>query len=105
MTGPSIPMLPAYLCHHHRHPLREDRAELSGRRSARRHRRNATKSTNPKPQAQAYEMKLRDLGEEVLDQMARAIELPVIVARQGPVGARWDHCGLAGGRQRLKDAR
>ena len=49
--------------------------------------------------------KLLDLGEEVLNQMARCIELSVIVARRGPVGSWRDHCGLARGRQRLKDAR
>ena len=46
--------------------------------------------------------KLLDLGEEVLDQMARRIKLSVIVARRGPVGSRRDHRGLTGGCQRLK---
>jgi hypothetical protein len=36
--------------------------------------------------------------------MACHIKLSVIVARRGPVGSRRDHRGLAGGRQRLKDA-
>jgi hypothetical protein len=39
--------------------------------------------------------KLLDLGEEVLDQVARHVKLSVIVARQGPVGPRWDHGGFA----------
>ena len=47
---------------------------------------------------------LLDLGEEVLDQMARGIKLLVIVARRGPVGSRRDHRGLAGGGQWRKDA-
>jgi hypothetical protein len=49
--------------------------------------------------------KLLDLGEEVLNQMARRIKLSVIVARRRPVGSRRDDSGLARGRQRLKDAR
>ena len=49
--------------------------------------------------------KLLDLGEEVLDQMARRIKLSVIVARRGPVGPWRDDRGLTSGRQRLKYAR
>ena len=49
--------------------------------------------------------KLLDLGEEVLDQMARAIKLSVIVARRGPIASWRDHRDLAGGRQWLKDTR
>jgi hypothetical protein len=49
--------------------------------------------------------KLLDLGKEVLDQMALAIKMTVIVARWGPVGSRRDHRGLARLRQRLKYAR
>ena len=49
--------------------------------------------------------KLLDLGEEVLDQMARRIKLAVIAAWRGPVGSRRDHRGLPSGCQRLKDAR
>src|ERR1700733_1113148 len=49
--------------------------------------------------------KLLDLGEEVLDQMARRIERSVVVARRGPVGPWRDHRGLTSGRQRLKYAR
>ena len=45
-----------------------------------------------------------DLGEEVLDQMARAIELSVVVSRRGPVGSRRDHRGLTSGSQRLDGA-
>jgi len=48
--------------------------------------------------------KLLDLGEEILDQMARRIKFSVIVARRGPVDSRRDHRGLASGRQRLKYA-
>jgi hypothetical protein len=48
--------------------------------------------------------KLLDLGEEVLDQMARAIKLSIVVARPGPVGSRRDHRGLTSSGQRLKDA-
>jgi hypothetical protein len=43
--------------------------------------------------------KLLDLGKEVLDQMALAIKMTVIVARWGPVGSRRDHRGLARVRQ------
>ena len=46
--------------------------------------------------------KLLDLGEEVLDQMARRIKLSVIVARRGPVGPWRDDRGLTSGRQRLR---
>jgi hypothetical protein len=49
--------------------------------------------------------KLRDLGEEVFDQIARCIKLMVLLARRGPVGPRRDHHGLADGRQRLKHER
>jgi hypothetical protein len=45
-----------------------------------------------------------DPSEEVLDQMARGIKLPVIVARRGPVGPRRDHRRFASRCQRLKDA-
>ena len=48
--------------------------------------------------------KLLDLGKEVLDQMALAIKMTVIVARWGPVGSRRAHRGLARLRQRLKYA-
>jgi hypothetical protein len=48
---------------------------------------------------------LLDLGEEVFDQMARRIKRSVILARRAPVGSRRDHRGLAGGCQRLNDAR
>ena len=48
--------------------------------------------------------KLLDLGEEVLDQMARAAKLSVIVSRRGPVGSRRNGRGLARGRKRLKHA-
>src|SRR5580658_5812864 len=48
--------------------------------------------------------KLLDLGEEALDQMARAIKLSIVVARQGPVGSRRDHRGLTSGSQRLEYA-
>jgi hypothetical protein len=46
---------------------------------------------------------LLDLGEEVLDQVALAIKLSVIVAQRGPVGPRWDHGGFASRSQRLED--
>src|SRR5580700_2851030 len=48
--------------------------------------------------------KLLDLGEEVLDQMARAVKLSIVVARRGPVGSRRDHRGLTSSGQRFKDA-
>jgi hypothetical protein len=35
--------------------------------------------------------------------MARRIQLSVIVARQGPVGSRRDHCDLAGSGEWLED--
>ena len=49
--------------------------------------------------------KLLDLGEEVLNQMARRIKLSVILARRGPVGSWWNNRRLARSRQRLKHAR
>jgi hypothetical protein len=48
--------------------------------------------------------KLLDPGDEVLNQMACAIKLSIVVARQGPVGSRRDHRGLTCSGQRLKDA-
>ena len=53
--------------------------------------------------AGGYRAKLLDLGEEVLNQMARRIKLSVIVARHGPVGSWRDHCDLAGRGQWLKE--
>ena len=47
---------------------------------------------------------LLDLGEEVLDQMALAIKLSVIVAQRGSVGPGRDHGVLASCSQRLEDA-
>src|SRR3984957_15335933 len=46
--------------------------------------------------------KLLDLGKEVLDQMALAITMTVIVARGGPVVSRRVHLLLVRLRQRLK---
>ena len=46
---------------------------------------------------------LLEPGKEVLDQMARLEQLPVIVAADLPVGLRRDHHGLARGEQRIDD--
>ena len=48
--------------------------------------------------------KLLELGEEILDQMARLVEVTVIVAADLAVGLGWDHHGLPGARERIDDA-
>jgi len=48
--------------------------------------------------------KLLELGEEILDQVARLVEVTVIVAADLAVGLGWDHHGLPGARERIDDA-
>jgi hypothetical protein len=48
--------------------------------------------------------KLLDLGEEILDQMARRIDRPIMLAWGGAIGSRWYHRRHSGGSQRLEDA-
>jgi len=47
--------------------------------------------------------KLLEFGKEVLDQMARCIEMTIEVPGQLPIGFRWDHGGLARRCQRCDD--
>jgi hypothetical protein len=46
---------------------------------------------------------LLELGEEVLNQVACLVEMPVVVPRRPPIGFPRDDCGLACGCQRLDD--
>lgn len=48
--------------------------------------------------------KLLEPGKEVLDEMARFVEFPVIVPWDVPVGLGWDDGGLAGLGERGEDA-
>ncbi len=48
--------------------------------------------------------KLLEFGEEILDQVARLVEVTVIVAADLAVGLGWDHHGLPGARERIDDA-
>jgi len=48
--------------------------------------------------------KLLEFGEEILDQVARLVEVTVIVAADLAVGLGWNHHGLPGACERIDDA-
>jgi len=53
--------------------------------------------------ARGYSAELLELGEEILDQVARLEQVPVIVAAHFPVGLGRDHDGLASREERFND--